>query len=113
MPTSRAATRPAALTRPRWMDCRSHFPRARRSRLVAASSLALTAPNGVFVCQESVVEDKIEMPQVDRCSRCNYGPVRGYGTLCRGCEEFLAWEAAEQRRQEKAERRRDKLQQTG
>jgi hypothetical protein len=50
------------------------------------------------------------MPQVDRCSRCNYGPVRGYGTLCKGCEEFLDWEAAEKRRHVKAERRRAKLQ---
>ena len=59
----------------------------------------------------TVAEDDFEMPQVDRCSRCNYGPVRGYGSLCKGCEEFLDWEAAEPERQAKAERRREKLQQ--
>jgi|SRR5450631_2866085 hypothetical protein len=92
---------------------RFHCPAARRLR-VAAGCLAPAAPTGVSVCQETVAEDDIEMPQVhsaSRCSRCKYGLVRRGGSLCMGCKEFLAWEAAEQRRQEQAERRREKLQQ--
>ena len=54
------------------------------------------------------------MPQVDRCARCKYGRVRRNRTLCMGCEEFLAWEAAEQQlaelRREQEERRQEKLQ---
>jgi len=50
------------------------------------------------------------MHKAIRCSRCNYGSVRGVGSLCRDCEAFLDSQAADQRRQEEAAQRRGKLQ---